>query len=249
MQFKNTLVLLSTLASMGMALPHAAPESVAKRGDWTATPSGKPSTKGFGGRTPTTGGTVDTYTGNVGDTWGTNIIEIDEESAPDYNYVARVTGHNQDPWTVVFWNKFGPSGQFDGHYGNSALTFKLGPGETKFIAFDENTQGALGAAKGDKLPTGPMGAYASTWGEFDFANGENDEWSGFDVSAIQAQLSGKDVQGMQICQATGDVCSSITEGAKSVDNAYTDGEIDIGGIGANIPAGPVRLNVVIGYDG
>lgn len=249
MHFKAPLLFLAALVPFGAAVPHSNEGRHVKRSGWLSTPSDKPSTEGFGGRTEPGAGSIDLYQGNVGNPWGSNIKEVSDGDAAKYKYVAQIKGQNKEPWTVVFWNKFGPDGKQDGHYGKSALTLTLGPGETKYVAFDENTQGALGAIKGSKLPTGNNGAYACTWGEFDFGNRDNNEWSGFDVSAIQAQLSGKDVQGMQICDAQGSTCSSITPGAKSVDNAYTQGEIDIGGIGGNLQNGPQRLAIVIAYDG
>lgn len=251
MQLKVSFLLLAALAPFTMARPatHERPDAMTKRADWTSTPSGsKFSSKGFGGRTEPAGGSIDTYHGNVGKPWGSNIIQISESDASQYKYVAQIKGKNTEPWNVVFWNKFGPDGKLDGHYGRSALSFTLSPGETKYVAFDENTQGGFGAAEGS-LPTGTYGAYSCTWGEFDFGNRDNNEWSGFDVSAIQAQMSGHDVQGMKICDARGSTCSSISKGGKSINNAYSKAETDIGGIGGNLQNGPVRLSVVIDYDG
>lgn len=106
----------------------------------------------------------------------------------------------------------------------------------------------MGAANGNELPKSDMGVFSCTWGEFDFGDSQNNEWSGFDVSAIQAQMAGHEVQGMQICEKGG-TCSSVTPDAAKVDNAYTQGEVDVGGIGANLAAGPVHVSVVIGYEG
>lgn len=220
-------------------------------GAWTATPSnGAYSTQGFGQSTQSSGFGI-TYEGNVGNPWGSNIIEIPASSAPMYQYVAQFKGQNTEPWTVVFWNKYGPDGQMDGWYGNSALNLKMNPGDVKYVAFQGDSQGGWSAAAGSNVPTDNYGGYAATWGEFDFSNAGNGGWSGFDVSAVQPQNAGIDPQGMQICQATGgDVCSSITTGAQVVKNAYTAVESAIGGIGGNIPGGgPVRLAVVIDYNG
>ncbi|PGH18733.1 hypothetical protein AJ79_00146 [Helicocarpus griseus UAMH5409] len=242
MQLKTTLALLAALTPFTQALPHA------KRADWTSTPQGDGKTDGFGTRQTNGAGSIDTYQGNIGSPWGSNIIEISEADASQYKYVAKLHGANTEPNKVVFWNKFGPDGKLDGHYGREAISFTLQPGEDKYVAFDENTQGGFGAYPGDDLPKGPMGAYACTWGEFDFGSEPNNRWSGFDVSAIQANMAGKEVQGMKICEAPGGVCSSITpDGA--ADNAYTAAETDIGGIGANLAEGPVRLDVTIGYEG
>ncbi|KAL2809347.1 hypothetical protein BJX63DRAFT_364148 [Aspergillus granulosus] len=187
------------------------------------------------------------YKGNVGNPWGSNIIEVAEEKACKYKYVVKFNGAESDAWTIVFWNKFGPDGKLTGWYGNSALTLTINPGETKYVAFDEDTQGAWGAAKGTSLPVDEYGGYSCTWGEFDFGNTGNDGWSGWDVSAIQAQFANQEVQGMKICTHSGDGCSYITNLAAQVDNAYTKAEEGVDGIGGNTVAGAVRLVVDIDY--
>ncbi|KAK9850839.1 hypothetical protein MYU51_011421 [Penicillium brevicompactum] len=217
--------------------------------DWTATPpKGEFSTKGFGGRTPGKGTEIH-YHGNTGKPWGSNIITINEFEAHHYKYVTRFTGSNDKPWTVVVWNKVGPDGKLDGWYGHSAVTFTLAPGETRFVAFDEDSEGAWGAAPGDHLPKDQWGGYSSTWGEFSFGDGENNGWSGWDVSAIQAQIAKQHVQGMSICQADGKGCSVITPNAKKVVDAYTESEKHKDGIGGAASPGPVRLNVILDYRG
>lgn len=138
----------------------------------------------------------------------------------------------------------------DGWYGHSALTFILAPGETVYVAFDEDSEGAWGAAPGtDGLPTDHWGGYTSTWGEFSFGDGENSGWSGWDVSAIQAQIAGQTVQGMRICEADGKGCSAITPGARKVVAAYTEEMRHHDGIGGAAGPGPVRLIVDVDYQG
>ena len=225
------------------------PSSTAVSSSWTSTPaSGKFSTAGFGGVTNSSGSGI-SYAGNVGNPWGSNIIEVSSSTASQYKYVAQFTGSNTEDWTVVFWNKVGPDGKLDGWYGHSALNFTLAAGETRYVAFDVNSQGAWGAAAGDSLPTDEYGGYACTWGEFDFGNSENDGWSGWDVSAIQAQSAGLTVQGMKICEHTGENCSYITSGVKTVVNAYTEDKKAIDGIGGAVTAGAVRLKVQVDYSG
>jgi hypothetical protein len=149
----------------------------------------------------------------------------------------------------VIWNKIGSDGKMDGWYGNACHSFTLAAGATKYYAFDTDSQGGWTAAKGS-IPTNDYGSYASTWGEFDFGSTANDGWSGFDVSAIQAQNAGLTVQGMKICSALSDgTCSSITTGAGTVDNAYTAALASEGGIGGNLVAGAVRLAVTLDYSG
>ncbi|KAI3286988.1 hypothetical protein DTO002I6_7967 [Penicillium roqueforti] len=219
--------------------------------NWTATPpNGQFSTNGFGGRTlPKGEGTEILYQGNVGNPWGSNIINISPTEAHAYKYVAQFTGPNGEPWTVVVWNKVGPDGKLTGWYGHSALTFTIAPGETRYVAFDEDSEGAWGAAPGDHLPTDQWGGYSCTWGEFGFGDGENNGWSGWDVSAIQAQISNQPVHGMSICQANGKGCSIITPDAKKVVDAYVQSKKHLDGIGGAASPGPVRLKVLLDYRG
>lgn len=208
---------------------------------------GQYSWAGFGARTTASGSGIG-YVGNVGNPWGSNIIEIDESQKDSYKYVAHFVGPNDGPWTVVFWNKIGPDGKLTGWFGHKALSFTIQPGENKYVAFDENSQGGWGGAPGDSLPTDQYGGYSCTWGEFDFGNTGNGGNSGWDVSAIQAQAANQQVQGMQICQEDGQGCSAISWGAKIVNAAYTYAERAIDGIGGQAPPGPVRLRVILGWN-
>ncbi|KAJ5637940.1 hypothetical protein N7490_007819 [Penicillium lividum] len=217
---------------------------------WTEIPSdGVYSTSGFGTATNSSG-SGDTYSGNVGSPYGSNIICVSADDASSYKYVVEFTGSNTDDWLVVIWNKYSSDGTMDGWYGNACHTFTLTAGETKYYAFDYDSQGGWAAAKGSSIPTDDYGGYASTWGEFDFGSTANSGWSGFDVSAIMAQDADLSVQGMKICDAynTDGTCSYITTSAGTVHNAYTSAETDVGGIGGNLDAGPVRLSVVLDYD-
>jgi hypothetical protein len=174
---------------------------------------------------------------------------VSASEASSYKYVVQFQGSDTEAWEVVIWNKIGPDGKMDGWYGKACHSFTLAAGATKYYAFDTDSQGGWTAAKGS-IPTNDYGSYASTWGEFDFGSTANDGWSGFDVSAIQAQKADLTVQGMKICSALSDgTCSSITKGAGTVDNAYTSALADKGGIGGNLVAGPVRLAVTLDYCG
>ncbi|KAJ5722171.1 hypothetical protein N7488_000206 [Penicillium malachiteum] len=216
--------------------------------DWTSVPTdGVYSTDGFGASTNATG-SGDTYEGNVGSPYGSNIITVDGDKASGYKYVVMFQGSNSADWEVVIWNKYAEDGTDSGWFGNACHTFTIGAGETVYYAFDTDSQGGWAAAE-TSVPTNDYGEYASTWGEFDFGSSVNEGWSGFDVSAIVAQDSDMSVQGMKICSHhTSDTCSSITTGAGTVDNAYTSSEADEGGIGGNLSAGAVRLSVVLDYD-
>ncbi|KAJ6069243.1 hypothetical protein N7499_011130 [Penicillium canescens] len=216
---------------------------------WTATPpKGEFSVNRFGGRTAPQGTEIH-YRGNVGKPWGSNIIIVSPEEAHTYKYVAQFHGAHNKPWTVVVWNKFGPDGKMNGWYGHSAVTFSIAPGETRYVAFDEDSEGAWGAAPGDSLPKDQWGGYSCTWGEFTFGDGENNGWSGWDVSAIQAQIAKQHVQGMSICQADGQGCSVITPNADKVVDAYVESKKARNGIGGAAAPGPVRLDVLLDYRG
>lgn len=205
------------------------------------------SKSGFGGITEASGYGIG-YKGNVGKPYGSNIIKISAESSASYQYVAEFRAASSIVWTVVIWNKIGPDGLLDGWYGNECERFTLEKGKTQYIAFDENSQGGWAAAPGYSIPLDDYGGYASTWGEFDFGSIRNSGWSGFDVSAIAAQASKKQFHGMKICDNITGTCSSISSNARNVDNAYTFDDRMIDGIGGNLPAGPVSLAVVLGYE-
>lgn len=253
MYFSKSLMLLAAFTSGVLARPQgnvrrqATATSSAASSAWTAVPSSY-STSGFGASTSSSG-SGDTYEGNVGNPYGSNIIEVSASDASSYEYVVQFTGSNTDDWTVAIWNKYSSDGTMDGWYGNACHTFTLSAGATKYYAFDTDSQGGWAAAEGSSIPTNSLGSYASTWGEFDFGSTSNNGWSGFDVSAIQAQDAGLTVQGMSICDALSGTCSSITTDAGTVDNAYTSAESSVGGIGGNISSGPVRLAVTIDYSG
>ncbi|KAJ5286649.1 hypothetical protein N7478_002335 [Penicillium angulare] len=226
--------------------PTTSTASSAASADWTSVPSdGTYSTSGFGASTKSSGSS-DTYKGNVGSPYGSNIITVDASVASEYKYVVQFTGSSTDEWEVVIWNKYGEDGSMDGWFERACHTFKIAAGETIYYAFDTDSQGGWAAGKGS-VPVNDLGEYASTWGEFDLGSTVNSGWSGFDVSAIVAQDSDMTVQGMKICDALGDTCSSITSGAGTVSNAYTSAEADEGGIGGNLSAGAVRLAVTLDY--
>ncbi|KAL4877881.1 hypothetical protein BJY04DRAFT_121532 [Aspergillus karnatakaensis] len=254
MQLTKSLLLLAALTTATLARPEGhvrrqASSTTSAASSATSSASSTYSTAGFGSRTANSGSGI-TYAGNVGSPWGSNIIEVSETDAANYKYVAKISGQNSSPWIITFFNKYGPSGLMNGWFGFSALTLTLEAGETKYVAFDEDTNGGFAAAEGSILPLDISGGYASTWGEFDFGSSGNGGWSGFDVSAIVPQNAGLDVQGMRICEEFGGVCSSITPGAAVVDNAYTTAETDVGGIGGNIQEDRrIVLDVTIDYQG
>jgi hypothetical protein len=262
MQFAKSLLLLAALTTSTLSQPagferrqatttsaSASSSSGSTGGSWTSTPSGGSfSRDGFGSSTASSG-SGETYQGNVGNPYGSNIIQVDESKASEYKYVAQFKGPDSDHWTVAIFNKYGPDGKMTGWFGNACQTFTLAPGETKYVAFDEDSNGGWAAAPGSTIPTDQNGGYASTWGEFDFGSATNTGWSGFDVSCISAQNAGMPITGMQICDVLSNTCSSIAKDAAKVDNAYTSAQTNVGGIGGNLGSGPARLAVKLDYRG
>lgn len=221
--------------------------------NWVDFPaSGEYLTDGFGSSTTDRrAGSQDWgYVGNVGNPWGSNIIEIREDKASHYKHVVRFENENSKMWYVVVWNSYGPTGDLNGFWSpNKALGFSISPGQSIFVAIDDNSQGGWGAAEDEHLPINYVGEYASTWGEFDMSNYQNDGFSGWDVSCIIAELAHKNVSGMQICNSNGEMCSSITHGAGAVVNAYTSTDQGKKDKAVSQAAGPVRLVVQLGWSG
>ncbi|KAJ5163193.1 uncharacterized protein N7500_005023 [Penicillium coprophilum] len=219
--------------------------------NWANYPSdGKYSTKGFGSSTASKRvGSLDwDYIGNVGSPWGSNMIRVEEDTASEYKHVIRFENDNSKAWTVVMWNSYGPSGGLNGFWSpNKALSFTVEPGHSTFVAIDDDSQGGWGAAEGEGLPTNFVGEYASTWGEFDMSNSQNDGFSGWDVSCIIAQLADMHIAGMQICNHEGEKCSSISQGASKVVSAYTSADQGKPDKAVSQSAGPVRLVVNLGW--
>lgn len=213
----------------------------------TAIPSkGFDSISGFGYRTAPHSTGV-TYQGNIGSPYCSNIIKVAATDARKYKYIAQFTGSKTDRWNVAVQNKVGPNGKLGGWFGKACSSFAVEAGSTRYVAFDEDSQGGWAASPDSSIPVDDDSAFASTWGEFDFGSRINSGNSGFDVSAIVAQNAGLSVQGMKICDVLTQTCSSVTANAAAVNKAYTRENIDKGGVGGNLAPGPVRLNVTLGY--
>lgn len=250
----------TTTSSTSTVAPTSTEEPTSTEADhsqWTNTPSGDFCTEGFGERTSQLiTGNKDTYAGNVGTPWGSNMVEVSASKAAEYKYVVQFHGSKTDPLFVAIWNKIGPDGKMTGWYnGNAAIEFTLQPNEIRYVAFDENSQGSWGAAKGDSLPVDAYGGYSCTWGEFDLGSTKNNGWSGWDASIIQAEaaraakaLNQPEILGMKICAADGTGCSIIGRGGSIIKDAY--GYLDrwIDGIGGKVPSGPVRMVAHLDYD-
>jgi hypothetical protein len=135
----------------------------------------------FGGQsTPVGSFGTDDYIGNVGVPYGSCIILTDSPSS--HQYTNTFTNTQSEIITVNVWLKVGPDMQpFSGPSlapTKTTLTFTLTPGQSKTVAFDENTQ--VGWAQATSKTTA-SGSYDQSWGEAQFVN----SGCGYDVSAIE----------------------------------------------------------------
>jgi hypothetical protein len=133
----------------------------------------------FGGVTAPSGSLGDNYIGNVGNPYGSNVILVDDASS--YQYTNTFTNTQLKTITVNVWQKVGPdmrplSGSALAPT-KTTLTFTLLPGQSKTVAFDENTQ--VGWAEATSATTA-AGSFDTTWGEANFVS----TGCGYDVSAI-----------------------------------------------------------------
>jgi hypothetical protein len=134
----------------------------------------------FGGDCGCTSGSAgDSYKGQVGSPYGSNIIKVDSTSG--YDFTNTFTNSQSKYITVNIWNKMGHDMQpLSGSAlapKNTTLTFTLAPGKSQVVAFMENSQ--VGWAESCS-ETAASGAYATTWGEANFLSAG----SGYDMSAI-----------------------------------------------------------------
>ena len=217
----------------------------------TSTAGSKTATAtGFGATTAPSGSGA-TYCGNHGIPYGSNIIEISEGDLSKYDYTITLDGSQIDEdYDVIFWNKCDEKGLLTGFFGTSfPLTVTVSPNSKSYVALDTDTQGGfIGFPTSSSLPRAVDGIVLGFWGEFDFADAANGGWSGFDVSAIEADIAGiSDYPGLHI---SGDNQSSfIATGLSAVSNAYRKAETDIGGIGGNVAPGPLALTAILNYSG
>lgn len=210
--------------------------------------SKKATYKDFCGGKKTKRATVEqiAYKGNTGtaDDYGCNMMVVDSSVADEYKYTTTFKNANSKAQECVCFNKIGPDGGINGFWsGNEAVKFTIAGKGEKIVAFDENTQGGCACGVGE-VPLTPIGQFASTWLELDVGNESNDAWSGADASCLVSAAEGLDIPGLKVCGHG--TCSTIYPGGTG-ENAYLGGMEDLDGIGLNIPAGKVRLEVTVDY--
>lgn len=185
--------------------------------------------------------------GNIGvaGNWGCNMMTIDASIADKYDYTAVYTNVGDAPIAVVCFNKIGPDGASINGFFYSGLTFTLAPHTTQVLAFDDNTQGGCAHAP-HSVPQTSYGEHAGVWVEFDFGSTRNGGWSGADCSSLVAESEGLPVPGCEVCHEG--TCSTIYPGGAGK-NAFIKGTAEMDGLGINAPAGPVKLEVKVGFTG
>ncbi|KAH8905764.1 hypothetical protein BR93DRAFT_699576 [Coniochaeta sp. PMI_546] len=184
--------------------------------------------------------------GNVGapGNYGCNIMTVDNSIASKYDYTSVYTNVASESYEVVCGLKIGPTGLIDGFF-HSVLTFTLAPGESKTVAYEEDTQGFCAFAPGS-VPKTTWGEWAGSWVEVDFASARNNKWSGADCSSLVAASQGLSVPGCQVCDAADNTCSTIYPDGTGV-NSFIAGTAELDGLGINKAPGPLKLNVKVGY--
>jgi hypothetical protein len=258
MQIKNTFVFLTALLAGSAAARfhgHERRNHYEKRDvAATATTESDASTtsSGFGGVTSPSG-TGDTYCGNHGNPYGSNIIEITEAELDSYNYTVTLDGSFiLQEYTAYFWNNCDEEGNLDGFFDTTfPLTVTIAVGEKSYVAIDVDSQGAFVTSPTSVgVPRDSVdGIITGFWGEFNIDTTINDGWSGFDVSALTALSYGvTDYPGLAL---TGDGQTSyITNSLGSADNAYSStSETSTGGIGGNVTPGPLAITAYMAYNG
>lgn len=176
----------------------------------------------FGSATASSGSEVGAI-GNIGDAQGSNMIQVDSTAGQDFTITFINTSGKAI--TVVIWNKaYSPSGKAVDAVANlgasmapthPALTINLAPGASGIAAFMAGTQGSFAQAC-DRIAM--SGAYATTWGEFNFLHGG----SGYDMSAIMNSLGNKYSMTMTSVEAP-QCTSDPTQNYWTTDTGFPEG--------------------------
>ncbi|KAJ9155838.1 hypothetical protein NKR19_g4350 [Coniochaeta hoffmannii] len=190
-----------------------------------------------------------TSVGNTGtaDNYGCNIMVVDNSLVNKYDYTAQYTNVADEPYEVVLGLKIGRTGLVNGFF-DSVTSFMLQPGETKTVAYEEDTQGWAAFAP-NSVPKTTWGQWGGVWAEYDYASKRNNLWSGADCSSlVAASQPGLEVPGCMVCDADdASTCSKIFPGGAGV-NAFIAGTAEQDGLGINKKPGPLHLHVAVGYN-
>lgn len=187
------------------------------------------------------------YAGNTGNgEYGCNMMLAQSNVAEEYKYRVTLTNESDEEQYCACFLKVGPDGGINGFWGSNApLKFNIPANGVQDVVADENTQGGCTCGSGS-LPLTSIGQLAGTWLEFDFGNESNGGWSGADASCLVAAAAGIDIPGMNVCGHG--TCSTIYPGGTG-ENAFLGGMEALDGLGLNLPAGDVHLEVAVAYSG
>lgn len=222
--------------------------SMVYMGDGSSCPGGCTSADGAkftqlgGSTTPRNVGQTDTYVGNVGVPYGSNMLPLSDCDVSGHDYSITFTNGDSSPIKVAMWNKVGddyntPGRDMTGATRNAFYMFPLEAGQSASFAIAENSQIAFSQASDRNEANGQ---FDCTWGEADFAdaNTPNDGASGYDRSSIP---NGQGNTGLLTVSADGYDASS-----QSAHSFVSTSQLNTGGK-TNIPAGqPAHIKVTMG---
>ena len=159
---------------------------------------------GFGARVaPVAAAEAWNYKANYGNPHGSNLLLIKESSVSQYTYTKQIRNDGSQTETFVVWNQVGTDGQANsGSFDTPVFTISLAPGTYQYMAFDENSSGAMSRAC-DKTTDGQR---KCTWVEFTFgglqAKGDAGVgYSSYDVSSIVSQVDSEAVGAWSDCSS------------------------------------------------
>jgi hypothetical protein len=173
---------------------------------------------------------------NVGTPYNSNMQVVDPSQKDQFKFTNTFKNTTNEPQTLTLWNKTGEDGQpnsgqsFDK---STPKTFTLQPGESKTVAFDNNSSVAWAVSKDGSAKAGANNG--QTWGEATFGNAATG-WSGYDTSQISP--AGHDGKMSITNDATG---KSVTEA-----DAWQTPSDNPAGHDVGVPAGPLHLSTSLG---
>lgn len=138
----------------------------------------------FGTAVQSSGPLDDSYPGNYGDPYCSNMYIVTNGTIPpDALYTNTFSNNQSSHITVNIWNKRGPDGQPQSGSAlapkSTCLTFVLQPGVDVIVAFAANSE--IGWAESLDSYT-ESGAFQTSWGEAQLGNPQTG--SAYDLSAI-----------------------------------------------------------------
>ena len=193
----------------------------------------------FGQSTPAKNvGSTDSYVGNVGSPYGSNMLPLTNCDVSSHKYSITFNNADTSKIEVALWNKVGDDGQaLSGASRNAFWKFPLEAGQSAAFAIADNSQVAFSqACDRNTYP----GSFDCTWGEADFGdqNSPNNGGSGYDRSSIQ---NSKGNTGLLSVCVDGHDCSS-----EAGNSFVSDKQSNAGGNLYVPPGQPMHVKVTLG---